>query len=388
MTLNITNVKLYRENESERSIMRREQAREKENRLVRKIVTVVILSLVLIVTVLGIYIYKYWQSGLKPLNPKDDHLVQVNIPIGTSNKGIGNILEEQKIIKSGLVFTYYVKTENITDFKGGYYQMAPNMTLDEISEMLQQGGTEEPEALADARITIPEGYSVDQIAKEVASKTGLKEDEILNVITDEAFFKELLASYPQLLQSASEAQDVRFKLEGYLFPATYNYYKDKGVKPLIQAMVEQMNQVYIEREEMFNQSDLTVQQVLTLASLVEKEGVESEDRRNIAGVFLNRIAADMPLQSDISILYAMDKHKVHLSNKDTEIDSPYNLYIHKGFGPGPFNNPSTDAIDAVLNPLENDYYYFLADITTHKVYFAETYEKHLELKEQYIDNLQ
>ena len=77
----------------------------------------------------------------------------------------------------------------------------------------------------------------------------------------------------------------------------------------------------------------------------------------------------MPLQSDISILYAMDKHKVHLSNKDTEIDSPYNLYIHKGFGPGPFNNPSTDAIDAVLNPLENDYYYFLADITTHKVYF-------------------
>lgn len=388
MTLNISNVKLYRENESERSIMRREQAREKENRLVRKIVTVVILSLVLIVTVLGIYIYKYWQSGLKPLKPKDDHLVQVNIPIGTSNKGIGNILEEQNIIKSGLVFTYYVKTENITDFKGGYYQMAPNMTLDEISEMLQQGGTEEPEALADARITIPEGYSVDQIAKEVASKTGLKEDEILNVITDEAFFKELLASYPQLLQSASEAQDVRFKLEGYLFPATYNYYKDKGVKPLIQAMVEQMNQVYIEREEMFNQSDLTVQQVLTLASLVEKEGVENEDRRNIAGVFLNRIAADMPLQSDISILYAMDKHKVHLSNKDTEIDSPYNLYINKGFGPGPFNNPSTDAIDAVLNPLENDYYYFLADITTHKVYFAETYEKHLELKEQYIDNLQ
>ena len=218
MTLNITNVKLYRENESERSIMRREQAREKENRLVRKIVTVVILSLVLIVTVLGIYIYKYWQSGLKPLNPKDDHLVQVNIPIGTSNKGIGNILEEQKIIKSGLVFTYYVKTENITDFKGGYYQMAPNMTLDEISEMLCNKVVVKSRSISGCSYHDTEGYGVDQIAKEVASKTGLKEDEILNVITDEAFFKELLASYPQLLQSASEAQDVRFKLEGYLFP--------------------------------------------------------------------------------------------------------------------------------------------------------------------------
>ncbi|RSU14405.1 aminodeoxychorismate lyase [Vagococcus elongatus] len=366
--------------------MRRRSERKKENKLVGKIVLAVITALVVTVAIVGISFYRYWQAGLKPLNPKDDQLVQVNIPIGSSNKSIGSILEEEKVIKSGMVFTYYMKTENITDFKAGYYQMSPNMTLDEIAVLLQQGGTKEPEALADARVSIPEGYSADQIAELFADKTKIKKEEFLDVLKDESFFEELYQDYGKLLESAKKAQDVRYRLEGYLFPATYNYYKEKSIKDMIREMVDKTNSELAARQESLDQSGMTTQQVLTLASLVEKEGVEKEDRRNIAQVFLNRIKADMPLQSDISVLYAMEKHKVHLSNKDTEIDSPYNLYINKGFGPGPFNNPGIEAIDAVLNPEPNTYYYFLANIETHKVYFAETYEEHLILKEEHIDN--
>ena len=129
---------------------------------------------------------------------------------------------------------------------------------------------------------------------------------------------------------------------------------------------------------------MTVQQVITLASLIEREGNSYEDRTKIASVFFNRIEADMPLQSDISVLYALNKHKEIVTYKDLETDSPYNLYQNKGYGPGPFNNPSEDAIKSTLNPADTNYIYFLADTKTGKVYFSRTYAEHQELVDEYI----
>jgi UPF0755 protein len=196
----------------------------------------------------------------------------------------------------------------------------------------------------------------------------------------------MVEKYPKLLTSAKEAKDVRYKLEGYLYPATYNYYDDKGLKDVVEQMINKMDQVMAPYYDVIAEKKMTVHEVLSISSLVEKEGVTEEDRRKIAQVFLNRLAIDMPIQSDISILYAMDEHKVHLSIKDTKVDSPYNLYVNTGTGPGPFNNPSQEAIDTVLNPTPNNYIYFLADVDTGKVYYAETYEEHLQLKEEYIDS--
>ncbi|QIL46998.1 endolytic transglycosylase MltG [Vagococcus coleopterorum] len=365
--------------------MKRREMRQKENNMVKKIVTIVLSAVVLISVVAGFAFYKYWQNGLQPLNPKDHDMVQVEIPLGTSNKQIGNILEKSDVIKSGLVFNYYVKANNISDFKGGFYQMSPDMKLVDIAKMLQQGGSDEPTALADGRITIPEGSSLYQIAEIMEKNTDVKVDEFIDAAKNPKLFDKLYESYPELLESVKDAKDVRYRLEGYLFPASYNYYKENGVDDLITQMVKRSAEVMAQRKADIAASKLTVQELLTLASLVEKEGVELEDRQNIAQVFLNRIDEEMPLQSDISILYAMDEHKVHLSNKDTQVDSPYNLYTNKGYGPGPFNSPSEEAIDAVLHPKENDYIYFLADVSTHKVYFAKTYEEHLKLKEEYID---
>lgn len=391
----MTNENEYRETPTTEEPVRRRNRRQtedkfnnrkKENNMVKKIVIIISLALIVTVTVAGFSFYSFFKSSLKPLDPSDKKMVQVEVPIGSSSKDIGQILEKSKVIKSGLVFSYFVKTNNLSDFQAGYYQMAPNMTLDEITKNLQSGGTDEPEALADAKITIPEGSSIDQIADLFDKKTDVKKDEFLVLMKDEKFFNKMAGKYPELLTSAKQAKDVRFRLEGYLYPATYNYYKDNSLEELVEQMIIKTNQVMTPLYQSIEQKKLSVQEVLTLASLVEKEGVSEEDRKKIAQVFFNRIETDMPLQSDISILYAMEEHKVHLSNKDTQIDSPYNLYINKGTGPGPFNSPSEQSILAVMNPEANDYIYFLADVSTGKVYYAKTYEEHLKLKKEYIDD--
>lgn len=367
-------------------INQRKNLRKKEEKIVGKIILVIVLTLLIIGGVLGFTIYRYVDSGLKPLDPKNDQLVQIEIPSGSSNKQIGEILEQDQVIKSGIVFNYYTKFKNMTGFQAGYYQMAPNMTLDEIGKQLQEGGTSEPTKVADGKVVIPEGYDIEQIAARVAKVTGKDKQEFLDLMKDETFFNELYKKFPDLLDSASKAQNVKYRLEGYLFPATYDYYKKMSLKDLVVQMVNKTNSVLQPYFTTIKQKNMTVQEVLTLASLVEKEGIKENDRKNIAQVFFNRIKADMPLQSDISVLYALGEHKETVSYKDTAVDSPYNLYTNTGYGPGPFDNPSEAAIEAVLEPTQNDYYYFVADIKKGDVYFAKTYEEHLELVDKYVNN--
>lgn len=366
-------------------MVKRKNLRKKEDKIVGKIILVIVITLLAIVGVFGFTTYKYVESGLKPLDNSDSQLVQVEIPSGSSNKQIGEILENDHVIKSGIVFNYYTKFKNLTGFQAGFYQMAPNMTLDEIGKLLQEGGTAEPKEVADGKITIPEGYDIDQIASRVAKITGKDKQEFLDLITDDAFLKELYQKFPELLESSSQAKDVKYHLEGYLFPATYDYYKDTSLKDLVIQMVEKTDSVMQDYYATIKQQNHTVQEVLTLASLVEKEGVKENDRKNIARVFYNRIESDMPLQTDISVLYALGEHKETVSYADTAVDSPYNLYTNPGFGPGPFDSPSEESIKAVLSPADNDYYYFVADISTGNVYFAKTYEEHLELVEKYVN---
>lgn len=373
----------YEGNLSEESNLKRAE-RRKEDRVVRKIVYILTIGILIVAGVLAISGYNYVSAGLKPLDRNDKKLVQVEVPSGSSNRQIGDILEDGDVIRDGMVFNFYTKFKNLTNFQAGYYQFSPNMTLDQISKELQQGGSAEP--LDDAsKLTIPEGYDVDQIASLVAKKTDFKKEDFIKVIKDDKFFDQLKAQYPDLLTDAGNAKDVRYRLEGYLFPATYNVHKSKSLEDLVTQMVSTTNQVLTPYYSKIKEKGMTVQEVMTLASLVEKEGVTQSDRKNIAQVFFNRIAAGMPLQSDISILYALGEHKEFVYNKDLEVDSPYNLYKNTGYGPGPFDNPSQEAILAVLEPTDNDYVYFVADISTGKVYYAKTYEEHMELVEKYVN---
>lgn len=359
--------------------MRRKEMRKKENSLVHKIVMILLLVFVVIALIVGFSLWNFWESGQKPLSTTDSKTELVEIPLGSSNKQIGGILEKEKIIKSAVVFNYYMKLNNQSGFQAGFYELAPNMTLDKIAKKLKDG-----ESVKQV-VAIPEGYSADQIAAAVEEKTPYTAKEFLAVLKDDQFFAEMLKKYPKLLTDASKSTNERYKLEGYLFPATYTLTPGSDVEGLVTQMVQKADSVMSQYYDVAAAANLNVHEVMTLASLVEKEGVKDEDRRNIAKVFLNRLAIDMPLQSDISILYAMDEHKVTLTVEDTKIDSPYNLYVNKGYGPGPFDSPSENAIKAVLYPADNSYYYFVADVDTGTVYFAQTFEEHSALVDQYVN---
>lgn len=368
--------------------------KKREDRMVRQITFMVIVALIALMSLGGYLVYDYINTAVQPLNIKDNEQITVNIPIGSSNKEIGNILEKKKIIRSGMVFNYYTKFHSLAGFKGGYYNFSPNQTIDEIAASLQEGGTEEPQAAVAGKILIPEGYTIDQIAEAITTnvnekskpKSKFTSDEFKKVITNQDFINSMVQKYPDLLTSASEATDVRYVLEGYLFPATYDYAKATTIQELVEQMISTTNDKLESYYATIKEKNYNVQEVMTLASLVEKEGVKTDDRRKIAQVFLNRLAIDMPIQSDISVLYALNEHKELLSTEDTKVDSPYNLYLNTGYGPGPFNSPSLESIQAVLTPEATEDLYFVADTKTGEVYFAKTYEEHLALVEKYVNN--
>lgn len=344
----------------------------------QKIIAGVVSILVVLLVVTGVVFYNYFQSALKPMNPKSQEVVQVDIPMGASNKKIGSILQDRGIVKSGAVFNYYVKSHNYSDFRAGYYQLKASMTLNDVAKRLQQGGSSEPIQSRKGKVLITEGAGIADIAKNIASTTDFSKAEFLGLMKNQTYMKQLAKQYPSLLSSSMASTNVRYHLEGYLSPATYIVSKHMSLRQLVNQMVAHTNTELAPYYKKIKKQKLTVQEVLTLSSLVEREGVSQSYRRKISGVFFNRIAQGMPLQSDVAVEYAIGHHKQHLSIKDLQSDSPYNLYKFAGYGPGPFNNPSMSAIQAVLNPSEESkgYLYFVANTKTGKIYFSKTLAQH------------
>lgn len=334
--------------------------------------------LVFLVVLLGVMSYHYVRTSLQPLAPHSSKVVSVHVPSGSTTKQIGEILESKHVIKSGLVFDYYVKSNKLTKFKAGYYLLRPSMTLKQIAQKLIKGGSSTP--LTYNRVLIREGASVKDVAQQIATNTKYSAKDFLKLLNDKTFLAQLKKQYPQLLTSALKAKNTRYVLEGYLYPATYDASK-LTLKQLVTQMVAKANQVYQPYFSAIKKKGYTVQQALTLASLVEKEGVSTSDRQMIAGVFENRLKKGMKIQSDISVLYALNTTKSTVTYKDLTTKSPYNLYLHTGLGPGPFDNPSVTSLKAVLNPSKKSkgYYYFVADTKTGKVYYSKTYAQHQKI---------
>ncbi|SEK69638.1 UPF0755 protein [Carnobacterium iners] len=356
--------------------------RQKEKKMVKKIVWSIVSILFTLLIIFGIVSYQYVTSSLQPLDTTSKKEIQIEVPSGSSSADISRILEKNKVIKSASVFRFYIKLNNKIDFKAGYYLFSPSMTLEKIIQSLQSGGS--PVAFDGTKILIQEGLTIDQVAESVAKSTKYKASDFIEKLKDPKLLMQLKETYPKLLTSALESKEAKYTLEGYLFPATYDFSEDMSLETVIKNMVKKTDDVMQNYYSIIEDKKMTVQQVLTLASLIEREGNSFEDRTKIASVFFNRLDVEMPLQSDISVLYAMNKHKEIVTYKDLETNSPYNLYQNKGYGPGPFNNPSEDAIKATLNPADTNYIYFLADTSTGKVYFSRTYAEHQELVDEYI----
>ncbi|GEK87999.1 UPF0755 protein [Alkalibacterium putridalgicola] len=356
----------------------------KSTKTVRKIVLSIVSILIILIIVLVVSGYQYYTSSLEPLEPERNTDVPVEIPIGSSRTDIARILEENNIIRSAFVFNYHLRFTGEEGFQAGYYLFSPSMSTEEIVSQLQEGGTPIMEESAGS-ITIPEGFTVEQVAIVIEQQTDYSVDEFFELIESDAFLEEKLEEYPDLLTGAMEVkEETLYTLEGYLFPATYEFLDDTTMEQLVTQMISRMDQVFQEHYTEIEEQETTVHDILTLASFVEREGITYEDRELIAGVFYNRLDVGMALQTDVSVTYALGEHQERITYDDLEVDSPYNLYQNTGLGPGPVNNPSEEAIQATLYPAETDYMYFLADLATREVYFSETYEQHLDYRDEYL----
>ena len=345
----------------------------------------------------GFFGLSYAKSALQPVDPNSKQYVRVQIPDGANTQQIGSALEKSGVIKNGLVFTVYAKYKNYTELKSGYYNLQKSMSVEDVIKELQKGGTPEPQEVTLAELTIPEGYTLEQIAHTVGQLQGefkepMTAEAFMAKVQDETFIAQEVAKYPNLLESLpAKDSGVRYRLEGYLFPATYAINESTTIESLIDNMLAAMDKNLYPHYAAIKEKNLTVNELLTIASLVEKEGAKTEDRKLIAGIFYNRLNQNMPLQSNIAILYAEGKLGQNISLADdaaidTSIDSPYNVYTKVGLMPGPVDSPSLDAIESSINQTKSDNLYFVANVQDGKVYYATTREEHDRNVQEHINS--
>jgi len=369
-------------NREKKDLMRKKMIEKQgEARIVRRIVLVVAIILVITVGVVAGGSYFYLKSALEPANPDSKTEKQIDIPIGSSASSIGKILEENGIIKDARVFKYYVKLKNETGFMAGNYALKPSMTIPEIIENLKTGKIQEQLVF---KMTIPEGKQLEQIASIMAEKTNRNADEIFKQLNEKEFIESLMEKYPDILTDEIFNENIKYPLEGYLFPATYPFYKeDPTIEEIVSAMLDKTDSVIREYRTEIEGREMTVHQILTMSSLIEEEATEKVDRDQIASVFYNRLNIGMPLQTDPTVLYAQGEHKSRVVYKDLEIDSPFNTYKYPGLTPGPIANAGVTSIEAALFPEETDFLYFLAT-PTGEVLFSKTLDEHNRKKAQHI----
>lgn len=291
----------------------------------------------------------------------------------TTSRTIAQRLYQEGLIRSPSAFLVYLRVSGKDRLlKAGEYQLPDNFTLAQLIDRLYQGDT------TYYAITIPEGFTIKQIADALEEKNLINRDRFFEVVEKGDFQYEFLSGAP----AGSN------RLEGYLFPATYNISADLNgdgtkEKEILDSMLKRFNQFLTpEIEARRDEIGITTHDLVTMASLVEREARKPEEQPIIAGVLYNRIKAGMLLQIDATVQYALGKHQERLYYKDLEVESPYNTYLHAGLPPGPIASPGEGALKAVLYPAEHKYYYYRARPDGSHV-FSRTLEEHNQAKREY-----
>lgn len=337
----------------------------------KPIVLYILIISLIIIALVAIGFKKYVYKQLEPVAIENIKEIQIKIPKGTSTSNIAKILKENNLIRNDLVFRFFAKYEKMDGkFKAGEYVLNNGMTLEEITKKLVAGGV----AKDFVTFTIPEGFELEQIAERLSEKGIANKDSFLELTSKASNF----SSEFDFLKDVPE----ELSLEGYLYPDTYEVFTDVSEKDIIRKMLSRFNSLYTDEIKKKAQDlDLNINQVITLASIIEREGKADSEREIISGVFHNRLKTGMMLQSCATVQYILGERKPVLSNEDTSIDSPYNTYVNQGLPPGPIASPGIRSIEAAVNPADVDYKYFVFnedETGTHT--FSVTYEEHLRAK--------
>jgi UPF0755 protein len=333
--------------------------------------------IILILTLISIFSYVFLNQG-KPVSRFDNEPIIFTVESGTGPTQIVSDLKEQDLIRSELYALDYIEKNELM-FYPNSYEVDKTMSTGEILNIVAN-----PKSNSDyGKLVLYEGTTVVKTADaiEVATKGDITSKEMLKLWSDETYLQTLIDEY-WFLTNEILNEEILYPLEGYLAPATYSIPKGATPEEVTEMILDNTAQVFAPYEGMTFPNDYTLHQVLTFASIVERETITTEDKYLVSGVFYNRINQGMLLQSDITVLYALQEHKEIVTYEDLEVESPYNTYLYSGLPPGPIASPSSDSIDATINPTSSNYLYFFATQDTGEVLYSETYEQHLIISEE------
>lgn len=324
-----------------------------------------------VIIIAGLIVTKlYLDNAVKPVSA--DKLVQKNIeiPEGSTTDNISEILKDNDLIKSQAIFKLYSKLEDrSSQYKAGSYELSTGMNQEEIMDQLVKGG----KLKTSDSFTIPEGFELKQIADRLDENGFADKDKFLALTADVNKFK---SDYDFLKDLPKEST-----LEGYLYPATYEVFEDATEEEIIRKMLDAFDNIYTSEIQLKGKElGMNTNEIMILASIIEREAVLEKERPTMSGVFHNRLKVDMPLQSCATVQYALGERKPVLSNKDVKIESNYNTYINAGLPPAPISSPGVASIKAAVNPEDIDYLFFVRTGDDGSHTFTTTYNEHLNAK--------
>lgn len=347
--------------------------------MLKKISVTLVVFLLVICTTLLIVSYKVNDIVRHPFKNKQSKF-EVKVKNGDTVYSIIDSLENKKNTFNSYVMKWYIKKEKMnTNIKPGSYYFPNDVTIEKFIGNLKSGLYNENAV----KVTIPEGYNIEQIAKLLEDKKVISKDKFLTAC----------AAYtlPSYIKQDSKR---KYALEGFLFPDTYEFLFNMDGKDIIDAMTSRFQYVFKETEKKANLSikDEDIDNIITMASIVEKEVADKEERVEAASVFYNRLSKNIKLESCATILYSLgidDIYKLHKDGKlyynDLKVNSPYNTYLIEGLPAGPISNPGIACIEAALNPAKTDYLYFVST-NDGKHFFTSDYKKFEEVKSKYQGN--
>ncbi|ABR46289.1 aminodeoxychorismate lyase [Alkaliphilus metalliredigens QYMF] len=297
--------------------------------------------------------------------------VEITIPQGASLYQVSERLYDEGVIRSRLWFRYQGKISQADrNIRPGAYTFSPDTDLEEIFTLLQKGVPEQPVIM-----TIPEGFTLYEIAQRVESLGFGLAEEFIKATQD--YFKSRDYSF--------DTSELYFEMEGYLYPDTYHLKKNQDMKAIVHSLVSPIDaffsEEYIKRAE---ELGLSLHEVLTIASIIEREAYHDEERATVSGVIFNRLGIRMSLQIDATVIYGLGEGKEHRNRvlyADLETPNPFNTYMNTGIPPGPIAAPSKASIHATLYPEDHSYLYYVLGEGGHV--FSETYQEHLKHVDAY-----
>ncbi len=340
--------------------------------------TIIIISIVIVVIAILIFLYCF---GLTAISKKSEK-VKFKVSAGESKIKVIQNLKTADLIRSEIPLFIYVFFNSDLNLQAGEYMLNRNMSAIDIITTISNGDIIDERKVIS--MTFIEGKRLKSYVKLISENTNFTESEIINKINDREFLNSLIDKYWFITEDILN-DNLYYPLEGYLFPSTYEFYENSTIETIIYRMLDEMGKKLEPYKDKMIEKNLTVHEVLAMASIIEKEALSSEDRKTVSQVIYKRIGLNMALGMDVTTYYAVQKELTEpLTKVDLNTNNPYNTRNSSviGLPVGAICSPSLDSIDAVFNPSNTDYIYFYADIVTGKVYFANTYDEFINYKQE------